>query len=349
MTDDIIRVPERYQKICDGKILAALFFEPSTRTRLSFESAMHRLGGSVVGFTDPMSSSTAKGESIGDTIRMISGYADIAVMRHSIEGAPKAASLYSEIPVVNAGDGGHQHPTQTLTDLYTIRSARHELNSLKIGLCGDLKFGRTVHSLIEATSRYEDITYYLISPEELSLPKGMLEALKKNPNVTVHEVRNIEDAIENLDILYMTRIQRERFSDKAEYDRLRDFYVLDREKMKKAKPDMLVLHPLPRVNEIAPEVDEDPRAAYFLQAKYGLYVRMALILKMTRALDGIAAKEKSDLSRKAKKLPEQFGPDDLHCTNSRCITSSEHTLPKRFQKISDTVYRCEYCDRIIKI
>ena len=277
---DISKNPEKYSKLCDGKILATLFYEPSTRTRLSFEAAMMRLGGKVIGFSEASSSSVAKGESIADTIRTISCYADIAVMRHPKEGAPKIASMYSSIPVVNAGDGSHQHPTQTLTDLLTIKSLKGNLSNLTVGFCGDLKFGRTVHSLIKSLSRYENNKIILISPEELRIPNYIRKEVLQKNNIEFVEIENIEEAIGSLDILYMTRVQKERFFNEEDYVRLKDSYILDREKMTKASQNMIVLHPLPRVNEISYEIDEDPRAAYFLQAKYGMYVRMALILKL---------------------------------------------------------------------
>ena len=278
--DEIIKNPEKFSHICDGKILATLFYEPSTRTRLSFEAAMLRLGGQVLGFSEAKSSSAAKGESVADTIRTVECYADIAAMRHPKEGAPKVASMNSKMPVINAGDGGHQHPTQTLTDLLTIRNIKGTLSNLTIGICGDLKFGRTVHSLIKAMSRYENIKFILISPNELTIPKYIkVEVLEKN-NMEFLEVEKLEDVIGDLDILYMTRVQKERFFNEEDYVRLKDSYILDKEKMKKAKKDMIVLHPLPRVNEIAVEIDSDPRACYFRQAKYGMYVRMALIAKL---------------------------------------------------------------------
>ena len=280
VADDIIKNPERYTDICKGKILATLFYEPSTRTRLSFESAMIRLGGNIIGFSDANSSSVSKGESIADTIRTVSCYADIAAIRHPKEGAPKVASFYSSIPVINAGDGGHQHPTQTLTDLLTIRTIKGSCNNLTIGLCGDLRFGRTVHSLIKAMSRYENIKFILISPNELKIPEYIKsEVLRKN-NIEFEEVESLEDSIDKLDILYMTRVQKERFFNEEDYVRLKDSYILDSEKMAKAKEDMIVLHPLPRVNEISYEIDNDPRAYYFKQAKLGMYVRMALMVKL---------------------------------------------------------------------
>lgn len=278
--NDIEKNPEKYAHACAGKKLATLFYEPSTRTRLSFEAAMMNLGGNVLGFSSAASSSAAKGESVSDTIRMISCYADICAMRHPKEGAPMVATRVSSIPVINAGDGGHQHPTQTLTDLLTIRSLKGRLDNLVIGLCGDLKFGRTVHSLIKALARYEGISFVLISPEELKIPGYIREDVLDAQNIPYKEVEHIEDVMPELDILYMTRVQRERFFNEEDYIRLKDFYVLDKKKMTLAKEDMLVLHPLPRVNEISVEVDNDPRAAYFRQVQYGVYVRMALILTL---------------------------------------------------------------------
>ncbi len=280
LANDIEKYPEKYAHACAGKILATLFYEPSTRTRLSFESAMLRLGGQVLGFSNAASSSAAKGESVSDTIRMISCYADICAMRHNKEGAPMVASRVSGIPVINAGDGGHQHPTQTLTDLLTIRSLTGHLNHLTIGLCGDLKFGRTVHSLINALVRYDNISFVFISPEELRIPDYIREDVLDAKGVPYEEVERLEDVIGGLDILYMTRVQRERFFNEEDYVRLKDFYILDKKKMKLAGPQLLVLHPLPRVNEISVEVDSDPRAAYFRQVQYGVYVRMALILTL---------------------------------------------------------------------
>ncbi|SKA85016.1 aspartate carbamoyltransferase [Caloramator quimbayensis] len=280
LADKIVENPEKYAHACDGKLMATLFYEPSTRTRFSFEAAMLRLGGKIIGFSEPNSSSVAKGESVADTIRTISCYADIAVMRHPKEGAPKIASLYSQIPVINAGDGGHQHPTQTLTDLLTIRSVKKTLSNLTIGLCGDLKFGRTVHSLIKSMSRYENNKFVLISPKELKVPDYIRKEVLEKKNIDFIEVERIEEVIDTLDILYVTRVQRERFFNEEDYIRLKDSYILDMKKMKMAKDDMIVMHPLPRVNEIAYEVDSDPRAYYFKQAKYGMFVRMALIMKL---------------------------------------------------------------------
>lgn len=285
LAGDIEKNPAKYAHACDGKILATLFYEPSTRTRLSFESAMLHLGGQVLGFSSAASSSASKGESVSDTIRMISCYADICAMRHPKEGAPMVATAVSSIPVINAGDGGHQHPTQTLTDLMTIRSLKGRLDHLTIGLCGDLKFGRTVHSLIKALVRYDDIDFVCISPEELKLPSYIREDVLEANGKHYQEVERLEDVIGNLDLLYMTRVQRERFFNEEDYVRLKDFYILDKKKMKLARPDMLVLHPLPRVNEISVDVDDDPRAVYFKQAQYGVYVRMALILTLLGLAD----------------------------------------------------------------
>jgi len=280
LANDIENNPDKYAKACDRKKIATCFYEPSTRTRLSFEAAMLNLGGSVLGFAGADSSSASKGESVSDTIRVISSYADICAMRHPKEGAALVAASKSTIPVINAGDGGHQHPTQTLTDLLTIRSLKGRLDNITIGLCGDLKFGRTVHSLIHALVRYENVKFVLISPEELRVPEYIREDVLKAKGVEYKEVERLEDAIGELDALYMTRVQRERFFNEEDYVRLKDFYVLNKEKLELAKEDMLILHPLPRVNEIAVEVDDDPRAVYFKQAQYGVYVRMALILTL---------------------------------------------------------------------
>ena len=280
LAQDIEANPKKYAHACDGKKLATLFYEPSTRTRLSHEAAMLNLGGSVMGFSSADSSSASKGESVSDTIRVISCYADICAMRHPKEGAPIVASQYSTIPIINAGDGGHQHPTQTLTDLLTIRNLKGRLNNMTIGLCGDLKFGRTVHSLINALVRYEGIRFVLISPEELRLPEYIRQDVLDRQQIPYEEVVRLEDALPKLDILYMTRVQKERFFNEEDYVRMKDFYVLDQEKLALAPEDMYVLHPLPRVNDIAVEVDDDPRAAYFRQVQYGVYVRMALILTL---------------------------------------------------------------------
>ena len=280
LANDIEANPKKYSHACDGKKIATLFYEPSTRTRLSFEAAMLNLGGSVLGFSSADSSSAAKGESVADTIRIISSYADICAMRHPKEGAPLVASMYSSIPVINAGDGGHQHPTQTLTDLLTIRTLKGRLDNITIGLCGDLKFGRTVHSLISALVRYPNVNFILISPEELRIPDYIRENVLRKNHQNFKEVVRLEDALPDLDLLYMTRVQKERFFNEEDYVRMKDFYILDKAKLELASSDMLVLHPLPRVNEIAAEVDDDPRAVYFKQAQYGVYVRMALILTL---------------------------------------------------------------------
>ena len=280
LANDIEAHPEKYAHKCDGKKLATCFYEPSTRTRLSFEAAMLNLGGSVLGFHSADSSSASKGESVSDTIRVISCYADICAMRHPKEGAPLVASEKSRIPVINAGDGGHQHPTQTLADLLTIRSIKGRLNNITIGFCGDLKFGRTVHSLINALIRYDNVKVVLISPEELKVPDYVRDDVLRANNIEFKEVEKLEDAMGELDVLYMTRVQKERFFNEEDYVRLKDFYILTKEKMELAKDDMIVLHPLPRVNEISVDVDDDPRACYFRQAQYAVYVRMALILSL---------------------------------------------------------------------
>ncbi len=274
--EKIIENPQKYSDVCKGKLLSTLFYEPSTRTRFSFEAAMLRLGGSLVGFSEPGSSSVSKGESLADTIRTVGCYADIITMRHPKEGSAYLASKYSNVPVINAGDGGHQHPTQTLTDLLTIKSLKGDLNNLTIGLCGDLKFGRTVHSLVKAMARYQNIKFVFISPSELEIPDYIKEEIQGN----YYETSSLEEVIDKVDILYMTRVQRERFINEEEYLRLKDSYILTKDKLKTAKEDMLILHPLPRVNEISTEVDDDPRAVYFEQARYGMFVRMALIMKL---------------------------------------------------------------------
>ena len=280
LAQDIIDHREAYSEKCHGKKIATLFYEPSTRTRLSFEAAMMELGGNVLGFSSADDSSVAKGESVGDTVRVVGCYADIIAMRHPKEGAPMRASMVSPVPIINAGDGGHNHPTQTLTDLLTLKRERGQLGGFTIGLCGDLKFGRTVHSLIKALSRYEGITYVLIAPNELRLPEYLIKDVFEANGLPYKEVLTMEEVMPELDVLYMTRVQKERFFNEADYVRLKDTYILDKKKMKLAKKDMSVLHPLPRVNEIAPEVDEDPRACYFRQALNGKFVRMALMLKL---------------------------------------------------------------------
>lgn len=280
LAEEIIKDPKKYSTVCHGKKLATLFYEPSTRTRLSFEAAMMNLGGNVLGFSSADSSSAAKGESVTDTIRVVSSYADICAMRHPKEGAPLIASKYSSIPVINAGDGGHYHPTQTLTDLLTIKNLKGRLSSLTIGICGDLKFGRTVHSLINALVRYDDVKFVLISPEELRIPSYLREETLNANHISYKEENDLEKVLPELDLLYMTRVQKERFFNEEDYIRLKDSFILDAKKMQLARPDMLVLHPLPRVNEISTDIDDDPRAVYFKQAQYGVYVRMALIMKL---------------------------------------------------------------------
>ena len=333
---DISENPDKYADRCRGKKLATLFFEPSTRTRLSFEAAMLELGGSVIGFSEASSSSASKGESIADTAKMISCYADIMAMRHPKEGAPYVAAKSASIPVINAGDGGHCHPTQTLADLLTVYRELGRLDNLTIGCCGDLKYGRTVHSLIAAMSRYTGIKVVLISPDELKLPNYVkYEVLEKNGMEYV-ETASLEEAIPTLDVLYMTRIQRERFDDPQEYERLKDSYVLTAQKMEAAKPTMRVLHPLPRVNEISVKVDDDPRAAYFRQALNGKYMRMALILKLLKeAAEGRQMEPEGELLE-----------DQLICDNPRCISATEQELTHKF-KCVDTerkLYRCVYCE-----
>ena len=337
---DISENPEKYSQACKGKKLATLFFEPSTRTRLSFEAAMMELGGNVIGFSDAGSSSASKGESIADTAKMISCYADIMAMRHPKEGAPYVASRSAWVPVINAGDGGHCHPTQTLADLLTIYRELGRLDDLTIGCCGDLKYGRTVHSLLSAMGRYRNIKVVLISPEELRLPKYVkYEVLDKN-GMAYEEVTSLDDAMPKLDVLYMTRIQRERFDSFDEYERLKDSYILTEDKMQLAKPTMRVLHPLPRVNEISVKVDADPRAAYFRQALNGKFMRMALILKL--------------LKEAGEDFPEETGEllvDELVCDNPRCITSTEQELAHVFKCVNreNGIYRCIYCEGKKKI
>ncbi len=286
LADKILADPAAYAHVCKGKKLATLFYEPSTRTRLSFESAMLNLGGNVLGFSSAADSSASKGESVADTIRVVSHFADICALRHPKEGAPLVAAMHSKIPVVNAGDGGHQHPTQTLTDLMTIRALKKRLSHMTVGICGDLKFGRTTHSLLRSLARYPDIRFVLISPPELATPDYILDELREK-GVPFQEVERLEDVMPGLDVLYMTRVQRERFFNEEDYIRLKDSYILDAQKMTLAKEDMIVLHPLPRVNEIAVEVDDDPRACYFEQVRYGMYIRMALIIKLLGLEEGI--------------------------------------------------------------
>jgi len=333
---DIIANPEKYRESCRYKKLATLFFEPSTRTRLSFEAAMLELGGSVIGFSEASSSSAAKGESVADTAKMISCYADIMAMRHPKEGAPYVAAKAASIPVINAGDGGHCHPTQTLADLLTIYREHGHFDNLTVGCCGDLKYGRTVHSLISALSRYENVKIVLISPEELKLPEYMKrEVLEKN-GMPYLETTSLEDVMPELDVLYMTRIQRERFDDPVVYERLKDSYILTPEKLKTAKTTMRILHPLPRVNEISVKVDDDPRAAYFRQALNGKYMRMALILKLLdEASKGVQMHVETDVV-----------VGELHCDNPRCITSCEQEIEHVFKCVSpeNGIYRCVYCE-----
>ena len=333
---DIIADPDKYADACKRKKLATLFFEPSTRTRLSFEAAMLELGGSVIGFSDANSSSSSKGESVADTARVIGCYADIIAMRHPREGAPYIASLYAGIPVINAGDGGHCHPTQTLADLFTIYREKGGCNDLTVGFCGDLKYGRTVHSLISALAKYHNVRIVLISPDELRLPGYIKKEVIEKNGMEYVETKSLEDSLPELDILYMTRVQRERFEDLEVYERLKDSYILTAEKLQAAKPDMCVLHPLPRVNEISVDVDADPRACYFKQVENAKYMRMALILKL------LAEKDE----------PEANGAEDfveselLKCSNPRCIVAVEQELKHRF-KCTDKengVYRCIYCD-----
>ncbi len=343
LTDKIMAESKKYAHQCDGKILVTLFYEPSTRTRFSFEAAMMRLGGNILGFSDPNSSSTAKGENILDTIRIVSGYSDIAVMRHPIEGAPKAASLYSKIPLINAGDGGHQHPTQTLTDLYTIRSRFGRLDNLKIGICGDLKYGRTTHSLVKAMSRYSNNEFVFVSPEELRMPEYICKELDHSGAAKYTEVRNIEDGIADVDVLYMTRVQRERFSDIAEYERVKDSCILDVAKMKLAKQDMIVLHPLPRVNEIHPDVDEDDRAYYFRQAENGMYVRMALLMLLLDVTGDFYNGKVFSVNNSMVSVVELD-----ECKNPKCITQHEPSLKQRFITMGDGTKICDYCGAVLE-
>lgn len=344
--DDIIKNPQKYASVCSGKKLATLFYEPSTRTRLSFESAMMELGGNVIGFSSADSSSAAKGESVADTIRVIGAYADIAAMRHPKEGAPMVATMNSPIPVINAGDGGHQHPTQTLTDLLTIHQLKGRLDHMTIGLCGDLKFGRTVHSLITALSRYEGIRFVLISPEELKTPDYIKEEILEKNQIPYTEVQSLDDAMPELDILYMTRVQRERFASEEEYLRLKDCYILTPKQLEQAKPDMYILHPLPRVNEISVAVDADPRAAYFKQAFFGKIVRMALIMKLLGLTPAPFDKELAP-PQKAEAAPIV---NHLCCQNPRCITTIEQELPHAFRLVDEKTktYRCIYCEAPIQ-
>ena len=337
---DIIANQEKYSDRCKGKILATLFFEPSTRTRLSFESAMLRLGGNVLGFSEASSSSASKGESVADTIRIVGNYSDIIAMRHPKEGAPVVAAEKSAVPIINAGDGGHCHPTQTLTDILTISSEKGRLDNLTIGICGDLKFGRTVHSLITAMVRYQNIKFILISPEELKLPGYIKKDVLEKNNIQYIETKDMEEYMQDLDILYMTRIQQERFENKEEYERLKNSYILDVEKIKNAKSDLIIMHPLPRVNEISVKVDKDPRACYFKQANYGKFIRMALILKLLEDA-------KTDNKEQQEVIEIR---NDVKCKNTRCITTTEQELEQIFilTDKENEVYRCKYCETAIE-
>ena len=338
---NIMQFPDKYSEKCKHKKLATLFFEPSTRTRLSFEAAMMELGGNVIGFSSAQSSSTSKGESVSDTIRTVGCYADVIAMRHPKEGAPLIASLKSNVPIINAGDGGHNHPTQTLTDLLTISCEKGRLDNLTIGLCGDLKFGRTVHSLISAMSRHKNIKFVLISPDELKVPEYIKEEILENNKIDYIETNDLEKYMDKLDILYMTRVQRERFDDEDEYLRLKNSYILNKEKIKNAKEDLCIMHPLPRVNEISTEVDDDPRAAYFRQVKYGKYIRMALILKLIN-------QNKEDNVKKSNTKKEIF--NEMKCKNPSCITTVEQELDHVFVLTDEekNIYRCKYCEHIYK-
>ena len=341
VAEDIIASPEKYCSMCKGRKIATLFYEPSTRTRFSFESAMLDLGGSVIGFSSPTDCSVAKGESVADTARTAECFADIIAMRHYKDGAAFVAASNVNIPVINAGDGGHNHPTQTLTDLLTIHREKGTFENLTIGLCGDLKYGRTVHSLIAAMSRYTGVKFILISPEELKIPENIkTEILDKN-NIDYVETESLEDVMPSLDVLYMTRIQRERFRDPTVYARLEGIYILDKNKLSAGKDDLIVLHPLPRVNEISVEVDDDPRAAYFRQVKNGKFIRMALILKL---LD-LNEQERANgtFSKPSKLSAESYDPSIIRCANARCISSIEQGLPHLFVK-TDSGYRCLYCE-----
>ena len=337
LAERIIAHRDDYREACKGKKLATLFYEPSTRTRLSFTAAMLELGGQVIGFSDAASSSVSKGETVADTVRVIRCFADIIAMRHFKEGAPLVASQYAGIPVINAGDGSHAHPTQTLTDLLTIKREKGRFDHLTIGFCGDLKFGRTVHSLIKALSRYAGVHVILISPEELRLPDYMLQEMQANSQLTFREVRTMEEVMPELDILYMTRVQKERFLDEEEFDRVKNSFVLDAEKLRTAKQDMIILHPLPRVNEIAREVDNDPRAAYFRQVENGKFVRMALILTLLQWADGNRPFEQTPV------FGEPYIVNELRCANRRCISATED-VDQLFRRGDDGICRCAYCE-----
>ncbi len=335
---DMMANPAKYSEICRGKKLATLFFEPSTRTRLSFEAAMYELGGNVIGFSEPNSTSASKGESVADTAKVISCYADIIAMRHPKEGAPYVASINASIPVINAGDGSHCHPTQTLADLLTISREKGRLDDLTVGFCGDLKYGRTVHSLINALSRHKNIKLILISPDELKIPSFVRYETIEKYGMEIEEVTSLEEALPKLDVLYMTRVQRERFADEGEYERLKDSYILTEEKMRLAKSDTIVLHPLPRVNEISVKIDKDPRACYFKQVLNAKFMRMALIKKLL---------EEKDTPKEAEVFEgDDYIIDKITCTNPKCISQTEQELPKIF-KITDkkaNICRCVFCE-----
>ena len=335
LAQQIQKNPALYRSRCSGKIMGTLFYEPSTRTQMSFQTAMLRLGGTIIGFDNPSTSSVSKGENIKDTTKIVSSYADILVMRNPYEGSAKAAALTADCPVINAGDGGHLHPTQTLTDMLTLKNEKGRLDHLKIGLCGDLRYGRTVHSQLKALSRYEGNEFILISTPELALPSYIKDVLNAR-GCTYKEIYSLDEALtgESLDMLYMTRIQKERFSSEEEYNRQKDVFRLDTEKMKKAPKDMIVMHPLPRVDEIAMDVDDDPRAMYFTQAKNGMFVRMALIISVLEGRLG------------APKLLTGTIKNDVECTNPKCITKTEHYLPHSF-KVQGDICECEYCDERI--
>ena len=337
LAEDIIADRDKYRDACRGKKLATLFYEPSTRTRLSFTAAMMELGGNVIGFSDAASSSVSKGETVADTVRVISCFADIIAMRHFKEGAPLVASRYAGIPVINAGDGSHAHPTQTLTDLLTIKREKGRLDNFTIGFCGDLKFGRTVHSLIKALSRYEGVRVILIAPDELRLPEYMRREVCDKHGIDYREVSTMEEVMPELDVLYMTRVQKERFLDEEEFNRVKDSFVLDPQKLSAAKKDMIILHPLPRVNEITQAVDADPRAAYFRQVENGKFVRMALILTLLRKAEECPGEE----APAAEPLESHSG---IRCTNGRCISSTEDVEPL-FRRTDDGACRCAYCER----
>ena len=341
LAEDIMRRPESYADKCRGKIMATLFYEPSTRTQMSFQTAMIRLGGSIIGFDNPGNSSVSKGENLKDTIKIVSNYADVLVMRHNQEGAARAAALSADCPVINAGDGSHAHPTQTLTDLLTIKREKGRFDNMTIGFCGDLKFGRTVHSLIKAMSRYEGIRVVLIAPDELRLPEYMLHEIEtQTEGVEFREVSTMEEVMPELDILYMTRVQKERFLDEEEFNRVKDSFVLDPSKLRTAKSDMIVLHPLPRVNEITRAVDNDPRAAYFRQVENGKFVRMALIYTLLKWAEGEKLAAVPDLAE------GMFIDRSMKCPNSRCISATEDVDPL-FVKAGDTC-RCAYCEAKIR-